>query len=267
MLAARHLSASSFFVAVLRYANNVIVYCWLGEASLGVFLAAFWIIEQLSTVPGLLANVAFPRLAQLVVSAPERAREEAAVFREVLVIAGLGVAGLLAIEAPDVTRVLYGSRYHDAGLALRIMAPALLFTFVAYGYTNVLMPFHQDRVILRVVVVGAVVSVGGGLALVPPFHLLGGAVAVSIADLAAWLAASRDYRRVVGPLGLRSWARPLAGVCLMALICFALERAAVPFWLRAPAALLGYLVAVRKQVAQIIRWSLAHLNSLKPTAA
>lgn len=235
-------------VIILHYANNLIVQAYLGTAALGVFMAAFRLLEQATTIPGILGIVFLPRLARIVKSGEARAQQEALVFARVHLLAAFFVAGFFLAEAPAIVRVLYGPAYAQTVDLLRILAVAVIFNYAICGYTNCLISFGKDRVMVLVVIVSAVVSVGGGLLLVPWLGTLGAAIVVACIDLAGWLISLPYYRRAVGTLQLKAWVNPLLGGAGIVLVSVGLQAVGAPLWLRIPSATLVYLPFIYKDV-------------------
>lgn len=247
------LGTMAALVVVIHYANNLIVRAFVGAAALGVFLAAFRLLELAQMIPSILGNVFLPRLARFVIKTPEAAVREARLFAQVHMLAGFFVAAFMLAEAPAIINIIYGARYTGAAELLRFMAFAVLFNYAIYGYTNCLISFGRDRVMLLVVVTSAVVAVGGGLLLVPRLGALGAAMVTASIDLVGWLVSLPYYRRVVGGLQLRVWLLPALGAAAIVAVSLLLQGAGLPVWLRVPAGLLAYLPFAFFEVRSAIR--------------
>ncbi len=235
------LGTMAALVVVLHYANNLIVRGFMGERELGVYLSSYRLVELASTIPTVLAGAFFPRLARAVVGAPDQAAREAQLFARVHIVPGMLIAAMMLVEADSIVGLIYGAKYAQAIPLLRIMAPAVLFNYAICGYTNCLIPYGRDRVMLGVVAVSTVVSVGGGLLLVPRYGALGGAIAIAFVDLAGWLVSLPAYRRAVGSLQFGVWRLPLLGAVAVAAVALALRALHVPWPVRIPIACACYL--------------------------
>jgi O-antigen/teichoic acid export membrane protein len=235
-------------VVVLHYANNLIVARYLGSEPLGLFYSAFRIFEICGLLPGLLAMAFQPRLARLAVGSHERACTEAALFGKSHVILGMGIAGCIFIEAGSVISVAFGDQYRGAVPVLRLMCIGILFNYAVYGYTNCLVAFGKDRIMRRVVLVGAVLSIGGGLLLVPRFGLIGAAATIACIDLGAWAASLAPYRRTIGAVHAGTWLRLGVGTGLAAGFVFVLRSYGAPLWLRIPAYIAIYAPFMLKEI-------------------
>ena len=253
------LGVTMALVVVLHYANNLIVRAYLGPAALGVFLAAFRVLEMASTLPGLVSSVFLPRLARLVVEEPAAAHRQARLFAQSLILAGAVVAAVLFAEAPGVVGLVYGKGYAQAVTLLRWMAVGVFFNFAVFGYTNALIMYGKDRVMIAVVALGTVVSVGGGLLLVPRLGPVGAAMVVAAIDLAGWLVSLPCYRRTIGTLDLRAWVWPLLGGVAVLLTSRILQECGLPLSARAPLEAASYAAVVAGPLRTILQSALKKL--------
>jgi O-antigen/teichoic acid export membrane protein len=240
-------------VIVLHYANNLIVQAYLGMTALGVFWAAFRLLELASQIPVLLSTVFLPRLARCAHSEPAVARREALLFARVHMIVGFFLAAYAFAEAPAIISILYGAKYEGAVQLLRIMAIAIIFNFAICGYTNCLIAFGKDWVMLRAVLVCTIISVGGGLILVPRLGILGAALVVASIDLAGWLVSLPYYRWTIGSLQFRAWLRPLLGGGCIVGACFLMQAIGLPVWVRVPVSAFTYTPFVFKEIRSVLQ--------------
>jgi O-antigen/teichoic acid export membrane protein len=168
-------------------------------------------------------------------------------------IAGFFLAAYAVAEAPAIISILYGAKYAGAVQLLRIMAIAIIFNYAICGYTNCLIAFGKDWVMLRAVLVCTIISVGGGLILVPRLGILGGALVVASIDLAGWLVSLPYYRRTIGSLQFRAWLQPLLGGGCIVGACFLMQAIGVPVWVRVPVSAFTYTPFVFKEIQSILQ--------------
>jgi len=234
------LGVMSAIHVVLHYTNNLIIRGYMGPAELGEYLAGFRLVELAATIPTVLSGAFFPRLARSAKESPEKAAQEAQLFAKVHMVPAFFGAVMMLVEAQGVVDLLYGAAYQDAVILVQIMSLALFFNFAICGYSNCLLGFGKDRVMLVVLCASAITSIGGGFALVPIYGALGGAIAIAAVDLAGWLVSLPTYRREIGPLNLQSWFKPAVGAAFVGAVCLGLQHYNVPFLVRLPLAFLAY---------------------------
>jgi O-antigen/teichoic acid export membrane protein len=247
-------------IVVIHYANNLIVKSYLGSAALGIFMAAFFLLELTSTLPGILGTVFLPRLSRNVVRDREAALRETRIFAQVHMACGFFIAAFAFIEAPAIIAAIYGPKFAASADLLRVMSFGIIFNFAITGYTNCLISFGRDRVMLLVVVVSALVSVGGGLLLVPRFGALGAAGVVALIDLSGWLVSLPYYRRSIGSLHLGTWLMPALGALCIIVVSGVLQKAGLEVWWRIPLVAFCFVPFVLNDARNV-------LTSLKPPLA
>lgn len=239
-------------VVVLHYANNLIVKFNLGAATLGIFMAAFYLLELASTLPGILGTVFLPRLSRNVVCNRDTAVTETRIFAQVHMIAGFFIAAFMFIEAPAIIATIYGAKFVASAVLVRVISFGVIFNFAITGYTNCLISFGRDRVMLLVVIVSAIVAIVGGLILIPSFGAIGAAVVVAVIDLSGWLISLPYYRRTIGSLHLSTWIMPALGAGSIILMSLLLQKIGLPVWGRIPLATCCYIPFVISEIKTTI---------------
>ncbi len=252
LIASLPLGGTMALIIVFHYANNLIVQAYLGMAALGIFWAAYRLLDLATQIPALLVSVFLPRLTRFAGSDPALARREALLYARVHMIIGFFIAAYASAEAPAIISILYGAKFAGAAPLLRIMAIAIIFLFAICGYTNCLIAFGKDWVMLRVVIVCTIISIGGGLILVPRLGILGGALVVASIDLTGWLVSLPYYRRTIGAFQFSAWLRPLLGGVCIAGSCLLMQAIGVPVWVRIPLSTLMYIPFVFEDIRSVL---------------
>jgi O-antigen/teichoic acid export membrane protein len=246
------LGGTMALVIIFHYANNLIVQTYLGIAALGIFWAAYRLLDLATQIPALLITVYLPRLTRFAGSNSVVARREALVFARVHMVIGFFLAAYTCAEAPAIIGVLYGSKYAGAAPLLRIMSIAMLFLFAICGYNNCLLAFGKDWVMLRAVIANTLVTIGGGLWLVPRRGLWGAALVVACTDLTGWLVSLPYYRKTIGAIQFSAWIRPLLGAACIVGSCFLMQALRWPVWVRVPISALTYIPFVFEDIRSVL---------------
>jgi O-antigen/teichoic acid export membrane protein len=150
----------------------------------GYFAASFRIVEVLLPIPALVVGAVFPILAR---AARDDAQRLAYISRrmvEVALIAGGGLALVLAIAAPVLVQLLAGDAGRPAVEVLRIQAPALLASFVGSACGMSLISLRRNRALLVANLIALTLTVGLASALVPSLGARGGALALLVTEWA-----------------------------------------------------------------------------------
>jgi O-antigen/teichoic acid export membrane protein len=126
---------------------------------LGLFSAAFRIVEFLTIVPALLAGAALPIFARA--ARDDEARLGYALGRvfEVSVLAGAWIAVSLVVGASLAISIIAGPDFAAAADPLRLVGIALAGTFVSVVWSNALLSMHRHGDLLRINLIMLLISV------------------------------------------------------------------------------------------------------------
>ncbi len=155
----------------------------------GYYSTAFKIVEVIGGTSGLLAGSAFPIFARAGRDDHERLRYAVGRVGDVVLIAGAYIMLSLIVAAPFVIEVVGGKAFGPAVPVLRLQAVALLGGFLGTTWSYTLLSLRMHAALLRVTLVGLVLSVGLSAALVPSL----GAEGASIAAIACEFVVAAGY--------------------------------------------------------------------------
>jgi O-antigen/teichoic acid export membrane protein len=234
------------------------------DAQTGVFAAAFRVYMVLGAVGGLVVASAFPVLTRAARDDRERLGYALQRLLEGCLLAGAGLAVVTALGAPAAIEVVAGAGFAEAVGALRLLAVALLGTWIIALGGYALLSLERYRELLAANAVGLALSTGLTLALAPRLGADGAAIAVAAGDSVlgalyllalrrgagqrfAWAAAAR----VAGAAGVALAAGLMSGLpAVPAAALGALVYAAAAFALRAvPLELVDALLPWRSRSA------------------
>jgi PST family polysaccharide transporter len=223
LAAAWPLGATMALFLVMHNANTLIVQIWHGSRATGQYLAALRLVEMASVLPGIAGSVLRPRLARVSSTDPVAAARETRLCARAHLLAGWLLAPAVFAEAPRIIAFLYGGQYAEAAPLLRVFSLAILANYLVCGYTNGLVAFGRDRVMLRAMAIAGAVSIGAGIVLTPWWGPAGAALSASLIHPVGLLAALPEYRRTVGSLDLSAWKAPCAAAAAMVALSWVLE--------------------------------------------
>jgi O-antigen/teichoic acid export membrane protein len=112
---------------------------------------------------------------------PQRQDAARALFGA-LVIAGLGCGFVMAAFASPIIRVVFGPAYEAAGILALPFAATILLAYVNWGFVTLFITRGRANEVLRVTVVGAIVSVVGNVTLVPRWGIVGSGTARALTE-------------------------------------------------------------------------------------
>lgn len=185
---------------------------WHGLDIVGVYNAAFRIVEALRLVPAAVLAVAFPVLCT--------ARDFGPVRRIAALLAMVAIAatGALYLGAPRLLDVVYGARFVEATPALRILALALPLFFANYALTHQVIGWDGQRLYLGISAAALVTNLTANAWLIPRGGMEGAALATFLTEVvvmsgclaALWRLGTRARPSTTPLVALASPIRPLA---------------------------------------------------------
>jgi O-antigen/teichoic acid export membrane protein len=190
-------------VGVIYFRLAVVLMSYIATAhETGIYSAAYRIVETVAALPWLVVSAGFPILARAHRDDRERLRYGAQRLFDVSALVGTWLALALAIAAPFAIRVVAGPGFADSVPVLRILALAIVTSFLVATWSFTLLSMHAYRALLVSNAIAALAACVLTLACVPPFGASGGAVATFGAELAlaaAYLVALRRSDRALIP--------------------------------------------------------------------
>lgn len=175
--------AAATAVAALHFRIPIVLVSLIsGVGQTGYFGASFRVVDVLLGAPQLLFGAAFPILVRAARDDRQRLRHAIVRMFNVAVIAGVGVALVLALAAPFVIKVVAGGSFGPAADVLTIHAAALGFAFVTAVFMFALLSMGAYRDVLFVNLVAFLVALGGTAVLAGASGAQGAAAAAVITE-------------------------------------------------------------------------------------
>jgi O-antigen/teichoic acid export membrane protein len=175
-----------------------------GAREVGLYSVAVTVTTMAWVLPHALQQVLFPRTAaeaaQTQAGTMSEAERDAATARAcrhsvlMLPLVGVAVAALLAVAVP----LLYGTQFSDTLALGFIMLPGVLALGVGKVLASVIAGRGRPDYNLYVGLIGAPVTLGLYLALIPPLEAWGAALATCVSYLTTTVVIAFYYRRATG---------------------------------------------------------------------
>jgi O-antigen/teichoic acid export membrane protein len=161
----------------------------------GVYTVAYRFLEQSLVLPGVFMAAVFPLLAAAV-----RGGDAADIVRKAasfLLLIGLALALALVVLADPLVALVAGDGFEAAAVPLRILAPALVFTFVNAVFASLLIALNRQRALILVSLGGLTLNVLANLYAIPRFGYTGAAVTTVLSEAAGLCAVFVLARRAL----------------------------------------------------------------------
>lgn len=188
-------------VTYAYYANvdTVIVAAFHGSHSAGIYSAAYRVFLAFNVISIFAAYATFPILARLTEQGAEAAVRGAVTSTLVQLVAyGACVVGVVEIAGKLLLQNLFGEEFAAAASSFTLLAIASAWYAAGYAAGYSLIAIRRQRGFVAGAIVAGVLTIGFDFALIPPFGMIGAAVATVIGFVGAtlvWLHQQRLERR------------------------------------------------------------------------
>ncbi len=149
-----------------------------GTAEVGMFAAAFRVIQVLVAMVGTVSGVLYPRFTHLFATDPDGFAGLVALMRKYLLAVGLPLGLALSALADPLVAVLFGSEFAAAGGSLRLLGWFLPLFCLYSPLSSAMLAMGLERGWLALMAAAAGVVIGGSASLAPAFGHLGVAGAI-----------------------------------------------------------------------------------------
>jgi len=222
--------------------------------NVGWYAAAYRLFSVATLLPSVVAGVALaPVLSRLSVQSRPELRAVIEKGLAFLTIAGVAAGLVTALFADRIIALIYpAAAYAESATALRLLAPALFFTYADWVLAQSLLSLHQERRLLIMAATAALLNPLANLIAIPLFYENGAAFTTSLTKLLVlvWLVRIMP-RDLLCSENLRVATRALCAGGATAILFLVLPVSGLDLVLAAPLALVvfGALAVVLRAVS------------------
>ena len=155
-----------------------------GERAVGLYSAAYKVIEFLSIVPGTVTIAALPGLSSDFYSDIESFRVTFFKTAIMLGIGGAAIGSFLYFFASHVILVLYGPLFFDSVRSLSILSGVVLLLFINGYLAYVTIAADNDKAVALILVIATMINVILNIYLIPKYSFVGAALSTLLSEVA-----------------------------------------------------------------------------------
>jgi O-antigen/teichoic acid export membrane protein len=189
------LGAAMVITQIYFKADVLMISAFRTQAEVGIYAAAFKVIEILITIPGLFMN----SILAVLMSRMERGADYQQMLQkafELLVILGLGFAFGGLFLADEIMRVVGGTEFVSGADALRLLLFGVSSMMIGTLFSTVFVANNKQLQALKYGALGLGINIVANLVLIPTIGITGAAIATVISEaislcLFAWFAKTR----------------------------------------------------------------------------
>ncbi len=177
--------------AIVYWSVDMILIERLAPAeNVGWYAAAYRLFGVATILPSVAVGIALaPVLSRLSVGSRSELRAVIEKLSTFMTVAGTAAALVLVLFADQIIALMYpGQAYTESAMALRLLAPGLLFAYVNRVYAQSLVSLHQERRLFVMAAAAAALNITANLIVIPMFRQNGAALTTSLTEL-FWLVA------------------------------------------------------------------------------
>jgi O-antigen/teichoic acid export membrane protein len=253
-----HITTTAPFAGILLaiYLSNqvgvVLLPTFAGTEQVGYYAAAARLFDNLTVIPEAIMGAFLPTMSRLyVTSTGPFIRTMHFTLKYLFILSSPLAVGLIILASP-ITAFLYGEPFAPSAAALRILAPALVFSFWNYMGDCVLIAGNRERLLLRLTWLDAGIHILANLLLIPFFSYLGLCYAILTTQAVRFcilVFALHRYLRARTLLELAA----APGLCTLFMGGAVFVMKAWPLWFVVPAGMVIYIAALF--ISGTVRWT------------
>jgi len=201
------------------YLDIFILTALSSASAVGLFSAAFRVIQLINVIPFTLSIPVFPLFSRLAVESRERVFAIYTRVLKIFVLISLPIAVYILILGSQVTVIIFGEEYQAAGEALVIMGPMIVFLFLNGLYVHIFAALNEQSSYMKAVAAAVTVNVVLATALIPQMGIIGASLATLISEFVLYVTGAVLLARIglVVPY-LRLFFRPVLAVMISSVV-------------------------------------------------
>lgn len=176
------------------YVDTFILAFLTNSVSVGLFSAAYRVVQMISVLPFTLSVPAFPLLSRLAQQEPERAVSVYLRGQRLFSAIGVPIGVWLAMLGPELIVLLFGRDYGEVGATARIMGAVVVFIFLNSLYLYFFSALGRQRLYLVSVGSGLAVNIALDFVLIPGWDIAGAAAATLAGEVVLFSASLYQLR-------------------------------------------------------------------------
>lgn len=203
ILAALPLSIASIFSIIAFRVDSVLLSLIQGAAAVGLYNAAYKLIECLMFIPIVYTAAIFPVLSNFHISSKESLELLYKKSVKYSIILGLPIAVVTTAFAPEMISLLYGSSYNSAIIPLQILIWTIPLLFLNYIFVTLLISINKQNLTLKITFGTMIFNVVMNLILIPEYSYIAASFITVITELLGSIMCFYYLSKYVAPLKLK----------------------------------------------------------------
>lgn len=169
------------------YVDIFVLTALSSASSVGLFSAAFRVIQLVNVIPFTLSIPVFPVLSRLALESKHRVFAIYTRVVTIFILISLPIAMWLFIVGSELMVFIFGEAYQPAGKVLMVMGPMVVFLFLNGLYVHIFSALDKQGLFMKTVAMAVAVNIVLDIVLIPLWGILGAAVATLISEFVLYV--------------------------------------------------------------------------------
>lgn len=178
--AALPLLLASVFTVIAYRIDTVMLSLMKGDAAVGLYSAAYQLINALGFIPVAFTAALLPVLSRLHITGQDSLRFAYQKSFKYLLLVALPIAVATMLVADRIILGIYSSGFSEAAAALRILIWGIPFSFINSLLVTIVVSINRQDLITRVAFLSMVLNVIGNLLLIPKYSYTGASISTVV---------------------------------------------------------------------------------------
>jgi O-antigen/teichoic acid export membrane protein len=204
----------------------IILTPWAGTEEVGYFAAALRLFDPVTLIPAAIMGAFLPMMSGLYIQSLGKFVRTLRFTMKYMFILAVPLVIITSILAQQIVVFLYRASFLPSAQALQILSLVIFLSFWNYTSESVLIARNQERILLKLTWMTAMVHVAANLILIPTFSYLGACLAIlttqTIYAVMLFMLQVRRYLSLVTLMQII--ARPGLCAALTALVVFMMRN-------------------------------------------
>jgi len=170
------------------YVDTFVLMALTTVASVGLFSAAYRVVQMVNVIPFTLSVPLFPVLSRLAVESHDRVFSLYDKAQKIFVLLGLPIGLWIVLLGPQLMVLLFGQNYDAAGTTLRIMGGVAVLLFLNSLFVYLFSALGKQKLYMAVIAMSLLINLLLDLALIPLWDIEGAAIATLCSELTLYVA-------------------------------------------------------------------------------
>lgn len=168
---------------VYWYADTLMLTYLANMEAVGIYNAAFRLLEGLIVFPNLICQAILPHLSRLFHTAPVEHGQLSVIVQKFCVCLAILISGMCFLAAPFLIVIVYGDMYAQSADLFKILSLGFFFVFTNIYFLNLLISVDQQKLLWRLSCGGLLFNVIANAVAIPVWGATGAAICTLLSEV------------------------------------------------------------------------------------